>query len=59
VGPLLQDFLKKDILEGSQRRGDLSMVGDARSGSRRAERQVVVFANGAIKGIHLAGMSGT
>jgi len=59
AGPLLQDFLKKDILEGAANvDAAISMVGDDPERIKKGlnGKGQVVFANGAIKGIDLAGM---
>lgn len=59
AGPLLRDFLKKDLLEGAANvEATLSMVGDAPERIKRSlnGKGQIVFANGAIKGIDLAGM---
>ncbi|HWR73738.1 MAG TPA: AsmA family protein, partial [Nitrospirota bacterium] len=59
AGPLLQDFLKKDLLEGAANvEATLSMVGDVPERIKKSlnGKGQIVFANGAIKGIDLAGM---
>jgi AsmA protein len=59
AGPLLQDFLKKDFLEGAANvEATLSMAGDAPERIKRSlnGKGQIVFADGAIKGIDLAGM---
>jgi AsmA protein len=59
AGPLLQDYLKKDLLEGAANvEATLSMVGDAPERIKRSlnGKGQIVFADGAIKGIDLAGM---
>ena len=59
AGPLLQDFLKKDILEGAANaEAAISMAGDDPERIKKSlnGKGQVVFANGAIKGIDLAGM---
>ena len=59
AGPLLQDFLKKDILEGAANaEAAISMVGDDPERIKKSlnGKGQVVFANGAIKGMDLAGM---
>jgi AsmA protein len=59
AGPLLQDFLKKDFLEGAANvEATISMVGDVPERIKKSlnGKGQIVFANGAIKGIDLAGM---
>jgi AsmA protein len=59
AGPLLQDFLKKDFLEGTANvEASISAVGDVPERIKRSlnGKGQAVFANGAIKGIDLAGM---
>lgn len=59
AGPLLQDFLKKDFLEGTANvEANISAVGDAPERIKRSlnGKGQAVFSNGAVKGIDLAGM---
>ncbi len=59
AGPLLQDYLKKDFLEGTANiEANISAVGDAAESIKRSlnGKGQAVFSNGAIKGIDLAGM---
>lgn len=59
AGPLLQDFLKKDFLEGTANvEASISAVGDVPERIKRSlnGKGHAVFSNGAIKGIDLAGM---
>ena len=59
AGPLLQDYLKKDILEGTANvEATVSTVGDVPDRIKRSlnGKGQAVFSNGAIKGIDLAGM---
>jgi len=59
AGPLLQDFLKKDFLEGTANvEANISAVGDVPERIKRSlnGKGQAVFSNGAIKGIDLAGM---
>ena len=59
AGPLLQDFLKKDFLEGTANiEASISAVGDVPERIKRSlnGKGQAVFSNGAIKGIDLAGM---
>ena len=59
AGPLLQDFLKKDFLEGAANvEATISMVGDVPERIKKSlnGKGQIVFADGAIKGIDLAGM---
>lgn len=59
AGPLLEDFLKKDFLEGTANvEANITALGDT---SERIKRSLngkgqAIFSNGAIKGIDLAGM---
>jgi AsmA protein len=59
AGPLLQDFLKKDFLEGTANvEASISAVGDVPERIKRSlnGKGQAVFTNGAIKGIDVAGM---
>jgi AsmA protein len=59
AGPLLQDFMKKDFLEGTASiEANISAVGDVPERIKRSlnGKGQAVFSNGAIKGIDVAGM---
>ena len=59
AGPLLQDYLKKDFLEGTVNvEAAISTAGDTPDRIKRSlnGKGHAVFSNGAIKGIDLAGM---
>ena len=59
AGPLLQDYLKKDFLEGTANiDANITAVGDAPERIKRSlnGKGHAVVSNGAIKGIDLAGM---
>ncbi len=59
AGPLLRDYLKKDLLEGTANvEASITAVGDAPERIKRSlnGKGHAVFSNGAIKGFDLAGM---
>lgn len=59
AGPLLQDLLKKDLIDGTaMAEGSLKMTGDTPDDIKKSlnGRGKMIFKDGAIKGIDLAGM---